>query len=395
MSSSFKEKKSKKITLSKQIITLDSKHNEIIEEYRNIGKSVRKNSARVESIEKHLDKIDPDSPSLSYYKYQDELNDLNTDFFSLQEDQKEKMSDYILNAHSCIFDYYNVQNDTEEVVDDLDEMYELDAETKEMNKEKSSDNIMNYVSSHLTSQQKKSTIMNDYLGHINSESYELDYCNKTVDIICEKCNVELIVNTSEGMQYCPVCYMCQNVVIDNEQKIYLENMNENGAIYKRINHFKEWLNQFQARNNKEIPSIVYDYVLVELKKQRETNLATLTQERMRIILKKLKFNKHYDLIPNIINKLNKLPPPVINREIEEKLITMFKEIQPAFELCCPTNRKNFLSYSYVLNKLTKILELREFHNMFSLLKSREKLKQQDMIWKCITKILRWDYHPSI
>ena len=82
-------------------------------------------------------------------------------------------------------------------------------------------------------------------------------------------------------------------------------------------------------------------------------------------------------------------------EIEEELRRMFKEIQVPFYKFCPKNRKNFLSYSYVLHKFVQLLGLDEFKECFILLKSREKLHQQDQIWKQICNHLNWEYYPSI
>ena len=82
-------------------------------------------------------------------------------------------------------------------------------------------------------------------------------------------------------------------------------------------------------------------------------------------------------------------------EMEEELRRMFREIQIPFIKYCPKNRKNFLSYSYVLHKFVELLELDDFINCFILLKSREKLHQQDQIWKKICEHLKWQYIPSI
>jgi len=42
------------------------------------------------------------------------------------------------------------------------------------------------------------------------------------------------------------------------------------------------------------------------------------------ILKNLGYNKYYEHIPNIINKLNNILPPILSRTIEEKIKLMFK-----------------------------------------------------------------------
>ena len=80
---------------------------------------------------------------------------------------------------------------------------------------------------------------------------------------------------------------------------------------------------------------------------------------------------------------------------EEELRRMFKEIQVPFQNNCPSDRKNFLSYSYILHKFVQLLELDQFIDCFLLLKSREKLHQQDQIWKKICAELKWQFIPSM
>ena len=113
------------------------------------------------------------------------------------------------------------------------------------------------------------------------------------------------------------------------------------------------------------------------------------------MLKKLKLNKYYEHIPHIINQLNGKPPPTISRQTEETFRLMFQEIQGPFLEYCPKNRKNFLSYSYVLHKFVELLGLDDLKPLFPLLKSREKLHQQDQIWKKICEHVGWDYHKSM
>ena len=70
-------------------------------------------------------------------------------------------------------------------------------------------------------------------------------------------------------------------------------------------------------------------------------------------------------------------------------------IQVPFQKFCPKDRKNFLSYAYVLHKFVQLLDLDEYLDCFILLKSREKLHQQDLIWAKICKYLKWEFIPSV
>ena len=74
---------------------------------------------------------------------------------------------------------------------------------------------------------------------------------------------------------------------------------------------------------------------------------------------------------------------------------MFKEIQIPFIRHCPKDRKNFLSYSYVLHKFVELLGLDEFLPSFPLLKSVKNLKEQEQVWQKICKCLKWEFISSI
>ena len=213
--------------------------------------------------------------------------------------------------------------------------------------------------------------------------------------ICPKCNICLTLVHSEGLQVCNQCGRTEYILIDSEKPSFREPPPEVSYFaYKRINHFNEWLSQFQAKESTEIPQEIYQLILLEMKKERINDLNKITHAKIREYLKKLKLNKYYEHIPHILNKLNK-KVPLISKDIEEKLRHMFKEIQAPFMKICPPNRKNFLSYSYVLHKFVELLGLDHLKEGFHLLKSREKLHQQDQMWKEICKELNWMFIKSI
>lgn len=155
------------------------------------------------------------------------------------------------------------------------------------------------------------------------------------------------------------------------------------------------LSQIQGKETTEIPEEIYDAILCELKKQRMTNMAELTLDKVKSILRKLRLNRYYEHSSHILHKLNGLPVPHMEPELEEKLRTMFKLIQPPFLKYMPQSRKNFLSYSYVLHKTVQLLGRDEYLPNFPLLKSRDKLQQQDQIWKKICEDLGWHFIRSI
>ena len=165
--------------------------------------------------------------------------------------------------------------------------------------------------------------------------------------------------------------------------------------YKRLNHFIEWLNALQAKENTEIPPEIIEALKGEFKKHRTTVRSDIKPTKIREFLKKLGFTKYYEHCHHICALLNGTPPPRLPQELEAKLKKMFADIQEPFEKHCPQTRKNFLSYSYVLYKFCELLGEHEYLQFFPLLKSAEKLHAQDVIWKGICKELSWHFVPSV
>lgn len=106
-------------------------------------------------------------------------------------------------------------------------------------------------------------------------------------------------------------------------------------------------------------------------------------------------NEYYEHIAYIISKITGKSAPCINRETEDTLKKMFDKIQEPFQKHCPKDRINFLSYSYVLHKFFQLLGFDEFVLSFPLLKSRQKLRIQDEIWKKICADRGWEFYPSV
>lgn len=213
---------------------------------------------------------------------------------------------------------------------------------------------------------------------------------------CLSCNVAREEIPSEGILVCPRCGSEEYSLVVSDFPSFRDPPKErNNYAYKKINHLNEILNQFQAKESTIIPEEVMNEVILELKKRRITNVADLSEEDIRQILKKLGRSKYYEHRTHILSRLNGNPPPTITPEIEEKIRAMFQEIQAPFLLYCPDDRTNFLSYSYILYKFFELLELDEYKVFFPLLKSRDRLIAHDTIWKKICEYLNWEFISSV
>ena len=131
----------------------------------------------------------------------------------------------------------------------------------------------------------------------------------------------------------------------------------------------------------------------QIKKERIT-AKHLTNKRAKELLKKLGYNKYYEHIPFIKDKLG-IKPPVMTPRLEERLCNLFMEIQGPYARFCPADRVNFLNYYYTVYKLCELLDQSQFLPYFPMLKDREKRIEQDEIWKKICSELRWEFIPTV
>ena len=240
----------------------------------------------------------------------------------------------------------------------------------------------------------KSSLVDEYLASIDPTHVRKSN-NDTLGS-CPSCSIQLVCLPQDGVMVCQGCGYQEALLVEQNRPIYKQSAKEASHFsYKRINHLNEWISQIQGKESTDIPEDIFERILGEIKKENICDPKRITHTKMREILKKLRLNKYYEHINYIINRINGQPTPHFPPEVEEKLRTMFKQIQPAFLKHCPKDRKNFLSYSYVLYKFFQLLGMDEYLRYFPLLKSREKIFAQEVIWKAICQELNWEFIPSV
>lgn len=234
----------------------------------------------------------------------------------------------------------------------------------------------------------KDDIINEYYSIIgvtnirNSDTLKIDLTK------CDVCGSYELEEYENGIN----CLDCG--VTNTDHKLYIDKLSYNElqdyehnekVFYKRLVYFKELLSQIQSKENTTIPDHVISSVLLEIKKRRITDLNTLTKEKIRYFLNKLGLPKYYEHIPYIMSIITgtntfKL---TLSQELEEKLIETFNTIQPAWEYVSKILklRSSFLNYHYTFRKLFELLGYPEYIQYFSELKKREKIADQDDIWK--------------
>jgi hypothetical protein len=400
----FKDKTSKKrfqnVDVTRDLSTLDAMHNKIISNY----------NQKIIDDQNYIEKIN--KLEINYKNINDEIikycnsNIKNDQLYSnlwnsniqIREELKNIQNEitninyfdeieYYENTSSILFNYYEMI-EKQSLISSNKYKTKSILDSFNVNKEE------NKIEEEDLKTVEKSDLVDQYLSITNK--YHIKKTNNDNTEICTKCNIPLICLQQDAIMICSNCGYQELLLVEQNRPILKQNNKDTSHFsYKRINHFREWCNQVQGKESTDIPNDVFEKILNEIKKEKIMDTKKITYSKMREILKRLRINKYYEHINYIINRINGIPTPQFSAELEEKLCSMFRDIQGPFLKHCPKDRKNFLSYSYVLYKFFQILGLNEYLKFFPLLKSREKLYIQDQIWKKICEELNYKIIPSL
>ncbi len=73
-------------------------------------------------------------------------------------------------------------------------------------------------------------------------------------------------------------------------------------------------------------------------------------------IRKLKLNKYMDNFYYILFTVSGREPPYIRREVEGKMVRMFKQIDRNYGTISHDTRKSFLNYYYIIFKLLELMK---------------------------------------
>lgn len=384
----FKPKTSKQIQVDvKSTTTLDSKHSSMCKGFDLDQEKIIELTNEKKTL---AHKIKHSDLKLSLkLDYQDRIQEIKKEIRLL----KNRKTDYFLDNSKLVFDYFEEKKKISEATTEKSDT-EGTMKVKSFFKmsDQSSHNEKIGSSSDITT--SKPSIVQQYLSNVDNDFLDMSRYSYANDQ-CSRCKSgELVKIEHEGVAVCNACASRVPILIENEKPSYKEPPKEVCFYaYKRINHFREILAQFQAKETTQIPDEVLENIRKQIQKER-IELLTLTNRKAKDILKKLGYNKYYEHIPFIKDKLG-IKPPVMSPELEETLCSLFMDIQGPYAKYIPDNRVNFLNYYYTVYKLCELLDQTQFLPYFPMLKDIGKRIEQDSIWKLICEDLNWEFIPTV
>ena len=382
MNNSFKPKPSKQIKLNKTAITLDNTHQDFLKEFsKDYDEKIPKLKMEKRKVKHRLANVKSLEDKLNL---QDKLKELNTEINNLRLKKKE----YFLDNSNYIFEYFENKKNISSAANNNNN--NNNKNTLVNNFFKIKDNAKDD-----SDNESRNNIVHKYLYNVNKDEFlNMNAYVKSTDV-CQYCSKgEMIPMEDEGIMVCNLCAKMVTYLLENDKPSYKEPPNEvSFYAYKRINHFKEILAQFQGKETTQIPPEVIDNIKLQIKKER-IGLDEITNSKTKEILKKLGYNKYYEHIQFIKDKLG-IKPPVMSQELEGTMCNLFMELQAPYSKFCPGDRVNFLNYYYTAYKLCELLGETQYLEFFPILKDRDKRIEQDNIWKKICEELDWSFIPTI
>lgn len=393
---SFKPKTDKKInSQTKNTPTLDETHRQLMSKFgEDTQITIPKLIKRRKQLQKNKQLILGKSNGLTTSSNRMQLTKIDLNIRNVSEEihkMHAQKNEYLLSNVKYIFDYFETKQNIAHITtpDQSDKVDKMALFFEGKNAE------IKLSKAHGYELFKQNTI-HKYMCNVNSSAtlnMELFAQDTT---ICKCCKSgELVPLEDEGMLVCNKCGASVHYLTDNDKPSYKEPPKEICSYaYKRINHFKEILLQFQGKETINIPPEIMNLICRQIAKER-INTDQLTYIKTKEVLKKLSLNGYYEHISYIRNKFG-IPPPVLSNKLSDILLNLFGELQPAFAKHVPVNRINFLNHYYVFYKLCELLKETTYLPHIPMLKDRDKIIEQDEIWKrmCIQE-LNWEYIPTV
>lgn len=238
-----------------------------------------------------------------------------------------------------------------------------------------------------------SNVMKDFMHEV--ENIPLDV-KVMPNEICDECDDIMVLESRSSTLVCSCGNWKYYLDATSSHMAYGEEVEFTAFAYLRMNHFNERLTYSQAKESTRIALEDIQKVMDRLIERRISDTDKITMEMTYAIAKELKMRHVYKQNTQLWCRITGKPPLRMSPEQEEQLRSMFRAVNRLWLRYKPEERKNFLSYNYIIFKFCQLLGMDKFCGLYKLLKGDKKLEKQDEIFKkiCEDPELQWEFIPS-
>ena len=314
---------------------------------------------------------------------------------NITENIKQKINNNIINLTNFIKNIENEINynfyimETSEIID-------------EYKKAINSPIVIDFMSSKKIKNINTNNIIEKYLNIYKKYNLDFDYI-KTLDTNCEICN-------SNNIKYEDNLKLCTNCGNQNTLLLQTSSYKDSERInivpkyhYDRKAHFKDCINQYQGKQQVNIPDKIYEillkqfnlnHILIGDKSDKlHYRCKNITKKQINLFLKELKLSKYYE---DSIYIYNYLTGKEINNisNIEKQIMNDFEVLLIAYDNYNKEqniDRKSFINSQYVLMQLLLKNKYKCNKEDFNILKTNDRQRFHDNICKELFKRLGWNF----
>jgi len=218
----------------------------------------------------------------------------------------------------------------------------------------------------------------------------------------------VVVHEAEGDVCCVDCGTCTRDFDNTARALDYDEQVQTGADfyfvpkkseYKRMQHFCDLLNQLQDNRDVDIPEEVLLVVRRHVVEENAGKKPTI--KLVRSILKKMGWGyRQYENAQAILNKVtnnDKDSAMVIPHNVEREMKRIFMMAENAWNHTpgAKASRKSFLSYSYVIKQLLRILHHPDLADRIPTIKSKSRVRSHDQAWESICKVCKIQFIPLL
>jgi len=238
-----------------------------------------------------------------------------------------------------------------------------------------------------------SHVMKDFMHDVENLPVEV---KAMPNEICEECDDIMVLESRSSTLVCSCGNWKYYLDATSAHMAYGEEVEIPAFAYLRMNHFNERLTYSQAKESTRIALEDIQKVMDRLMERRVTDPSRVTLEMTYAIAKELKMRHVYKQNTQLWCRITGNPPLRMSPEQEEQLRSMFRAVNRLWPRYKPDERKNFLSYNYIIYKFCQLLGMDKFCGLYKLLKGDKKLEKQDEIFQkiCEDPELQWEFIPS-
>ena len=267
-----------------------------------------------------------------------------------------------------------------------------------------------------------------------------DLIDRYVRIACKYMEISVPCDTKAFKMTCPNCknrkdfemedniYSCLNCGCEQEDITQTSSYKDSGRVniaakytYDRTIHFRDAMNQHQAKQNCTIDQRIFDHLEEEFESHRllvgdsttprKKRFSRITKKHIYEFLKELGrskhttsekqfYTKHYENV-NLIHYKFTLQPPDDIGYLEDDLMNDFSQLIELYDKIYKedddgkTERKNFLNTQHILYQLLKNRKHKCRKDDFNMLKTDDRKNFHDEICDNLFSKLGWNYEPFI